>query len=133
MSDLKTRTTELYRNFNSEMSVDELIDRYWAPDFKEHETIPGVEVDSDRDLARMMIGMMRAAMPDIKVNVDDVIQEGDKVVARGTFVGTHTGGEFMGKPADGGTVSIPYIDILLWRGDKVVEHWGQADMSGLMG
>ncbi len=92
-----------------------------------------VEVESDRDLARMMIGMMRAAMPDIQATVDDLIQEGDKIVARGTFAGTHTGGEFMGKPADGSKVAIPYIDILLWRGDKVAEHWGHADMSGLMG
>ena len=133
MSELKTLTIELYKNFNSEVSVDEFIETYWAPDFKEHESIPGVEVESDRDLARMMIGMMRAAMPDIQATVDDLIQEGDKIVARGTFVGTHTGGEFMGKPADGSKVAIPYIDILLWRGDKVAEHWGQADMSGLMG
>ena len=133
MSDLKNRTAELYNNFNSDMSVDELIETYWAADFKEHETIPGVEVESDRDLARMMIGMMRAAMPDIHVNIDDMIQEGDKVVARGTFVGTHTGIEFMGRPADGKSVSIPYIDILLWRGDRVAEHWGQSDMSALMG
>tara|TARA_B100001093_G_scaffold295856_1_gene282150 strand:- start:58 stop:459 length:402 start_codon:yes stop_codon:yes gene_type:complete len=133
MSELKTLTTELYKNFNSEMSVDELIDTYWAVDFKEHETIPGVEVESDRDLARMMIGMMRGAMPDIHVNVDDLLQEDNKIVARGTFVGTHTGGEFMGKPADGRTISMPFIDILQWRGDKVTEHWGQSDMSGLMG
>ena len=133
MSGLKDLTRDLYKNFNSEISVDELIDTYWAVDFKEHESIPGVEVESDRELARMMIGMMRAAMPDVRAEVDDLIQEGDKIVARGTFVGTHTGGEFMGKPADGGAVSIPYIDILLWRGKQIAEHWGHADMSGLMG
>ena len=45
--------------------------------------------------------MTIAAMPDFRADIEDLIAEGDKVVARLTFRGTHTCGEFMGIPPSG--------------------------------
>ncbi len=45
-----------------------------------------------------LIGGMRATFPDLRVTVDDMIAEGDKVVTRWTGIGTHQG-EFLGLPA----------------------------------
>ena len=49
----------------------------------------------------MVHQMTVTAMPDFRADIEDLIGEGDKVVARLTFRGTHTGGEFMGIPPNG--------------------------------
>src|SRR5438093_1390131 len=56
------------------------VDKYVAADFVEHQTIPGAS--PDREGLRQIITMLHRAFPDLKVTVEDVIAEGDKVVAR---------------------------------------------------
>lgn len=75
--------------------------------------------------------MMRSAFPDGRHTFEDVIAEGDKVVTRGTFSGTHQG-EIMGIPptAKHVTFSVVHVDRVV--DGKVVEHWGQADTMSLM-
>ncbi len=60
-----------------------------------------------------------------------MIAEGDKVVVRGTWSGTHKG-EFMGIAPTGKSVSFGVIDIVRIAGGKVVEHWGQMDNLRMM-
>jgi len=72
-----------------------------------------------------------AVRGDFRADVHDLLQEGDKVVARVSFVATHTG-EFMGVPASGNPVNIDAIDILQFRGDLCVAHWGIMDMAGAL-
>jgi predicted ester cyclase len=40
--------------------------------------------------------------------------------------------EFMGVPATGGSIALPGITILHFRGDRCVERFSQADMLGLL-
>ena len=72
-----------------------------------------------------------AAFPDGFHLLEEVIAEGNKVVTSGTFSGTHKG-ELMGIPPTGKRVkfSVIHIDTLL--DGKVTEHWGQADVFGMM-
>lgn len=62
--------------------------------------------------------------------MQDLLQDGDKVAARVSFVGTHTG-EFTGVPASGKPVDINAIDTLRFRGGQCVAHWGVMDMAVL--
>lgn len=75
--------------------------------------------------------MMRSAFPDGKHTLEDVIAVEDKVVTRGTFSGTHQG-ELLGIPPTAKQVkfSVMHIDRIV--DGKVTEHWGQADMLGMM-
>ena len=75
--------------------------------------------------------MFRSGFPDIVVTLEDELAEGDKVVTRGVFVGTHTG-DFMGIPATGRKVSIKYLDIWRLESGKAKENWVQMDLLGLM-
>jgi steroid delta-isomerase-like uncharacterized protein len=109
--------------------VDAAIDRYVAEDFVEHEAIPGME--ATREAPRQMFKMMQAAFPDLAISVHDMIAEGDKVVARITFTGTHSG-DFLDVPASGNQVAIDGIDIMEFRDGKAVGHWGVTDMAGAM-
>ena len=76
--------------------------------------------------------MQVAAFPDLAMTVEDVVDGGDKVVARVRFTGTHQG-ELMGMPATGRTVNVAVIDIMRFGDDGLVhEHWGVFDALGMM-
>lgn len=70
-------------------------------------------------------------MPDWHTAIDDLIAEGDKVVARITMTGTHTG-DFYGFPATGRHVSFTGIYIARIANGKIVEHWGEEDGVSLL-
>jgi len=80
---------------------------------------------------KLVTTMFRSAFPDIVVTLEDEFAEGDKVVTRGVFAGTHTG-EFMGIPATGHKVTIKYLDIWRLENGKAKENWVQMDLLGLM-
>lgn len=129
MSDKKALTEKLYGEMSQSGDIDVLVDTYFAEDFVEHEEIPGLEV-TGREVPKMMFRMMRQGIPDMHAEVDFMLEEGDRVVAYGNFVGTHTG-DFMGIPGSGRSVKIPFTDILEWRDGQVAGHWGVSDMSAV--
>jgi predicted ester cyclase len=75
--------------------------------------------------------MMYAAFPDGQHTVDETLQIGDRVVVRGRFSGTHTG-EFMGIAPTGKEITITFMNIDRFAGEKLIEHRAEADMAGLM-
>ena len=105
-------------------------DEFLAPDFVEREELPP-GIPRDREGVKQLTIMLRSAFPDFKATIDDIVAEGDKVVIRQTWSGTHKG-EFMGVPPTGKAVSIGVIDIIRVAGGKFVEHWGQMDSMGMM-
>ena len=67
----------------------------------------------------------------MRLKVEDIIAEGDKVVARLTTRGTQRGA-FMGIPPTGKQVTVTAIDINCIVGGKSVEHWLNMDTLGLL-
>jgi predicted ester cyclase len=65
-------------------------------------------------------------MPDYYTKIEDLIAEGDKVVARVTMTGTHTG-DFWGVPPTGRRVNLTAMYIVRIEGGIIVEHWGEED------
>lgn len=70
-------------------------------------------------------------MPDWQTRIDDLIAEGDKVAARITMTGTHTG-DFWGMPATGRKVDFTGIYIVRIQDGRIVEHWGEEDGVALL-
>ena len=109
-------------------SVD-AIDEFFAPDYVEHDEMPGVEPGIEG--LKQVLSMYFAAFPDLHVHVEDLIAEGDKVVGRMFTHGTHQG-EFMGIAATGKQVKFAEIHIARMSGGKMVEHWGIIDNMAMM-
>ena len=105
-------------------------DEFMAPDFVEHEVLPP-GIPSGREGVKQLTAMLRSAFPDFQATIEDMVAEGDMVVIRQTWTGTHSG-EFMGVPPTGNSVSFGVIDILRIAGGKCTEHWGQMDSMSLM-
>ena len=106
-----------------------LLDEILAEDVVEHEA--GLGVTPDRDGVKQFFAQTRAAFPDLKAEVHDMLASGDRVVARVRFSGTHRG-EFAGIPATNRTVGVEAIDILRVQDGKVAEHWGVMDQLAML-
>jgi predicted ester cyclase len=79
-----------------------------------------------------LFGMMVAGFPDLRFDAEDIVESGDKVVARARVTGTNKG-DFMGIPASGKGIDIQAIDILRFGTDGLVhEHWGVMDIMSMM-
>jgi steroid delta-isomerase-like uncharacterized protein len=104
--------------------------RNLADDFVEHEETPGLAPTKDGVVA--FFRMQLAGFPDLRMDVEDVISSGDKVVARVRLTGTNRGA-FMGMPATGKGVDVQLIDMFRLGDDGlVVEHWGVLDALAMM-
>ena len=74
---------------------------------------------------------LRAAFPDLRITIKDVLQDGDSVVVRSEMGGTQRG-SFLGAPASGRTIAIQAIDIHEIRDGKIIRTWHSEDwMNGL--
>jgi predicted ester cyclase len=78
----------------------------------------------------MVHQMTISAIPDFRADIEELIASEDKVVARLTFRGTHTGGEFMGISPSGRSFAFSAISIFRIADGKIVEHWGEEDALG---
>jgi steroid delta-isomerase-like uncharacterized protein len=74
---------------------------------------------------------VRLAFPDLHARIDDVLVDGDKVAARVTWTGTHTG-EFLGTTPTGKGIRVTGLDVVRVADGKLVEHWGQIDVLAIM-
>jgi len=105
------------------------VDDILTGDFVDNAAPPGFPTGPEG--AKQVFTMYRAAFPDFRLSVRDLIAEGDKVVARWLTQGTHQG-ELMGIPPTGKAVEVTGIDIFRFAGGKIAEHWAEFDMMGLM-
>ena len=106
-----------------------VVDEFLADSFVDHSALPGFS--PNRDGVKQLFAMFRTAFPDFRAVIHDQIAEGDKVVTRKTFHGTHQG-EFLGIPPTGKQVTIEVIDILRVADGKITDHWNVVDQLGLM-
>jgi steroid delta-isomerase-like uncharacterized protein len=118
----------MYDEMFGQGNVD-LIDELLHDDFVEHEAMPGMP--TGKDAPKAMTAMIRESFPDLRVEVDDTIEEGNKLAVRCRFIGTHRG-EWMGVPATGRSIEVNVMDVLEFEGDKVIAHWGVMDSAGMM-
>lgn len=116
---------EVYAKGNLDL-IDELLDI----DVQEHEEF-GDQKPAGRSGIRELILAFRSAFPDISVEIEDPVAEGDRVFLRTNWAGTHHG-DFMGIEATGKRIYFTSIDELRFSEGKIKEHWGVTDTMGLM-
>jgi predicted ester cyclase len=79
---------------------------------------------------KAMAHQLLGAIPDNRTEIDDIIGDGDTVAVRYTCRGTHNG-ELFGVAATNRTLTTSGIEMYRLSGGRIVECWGQYDMSQL--
>lgn len=106
------------------------IEDVYAQDYVNHTTLAEGDLRGP-DAVRGVVTAFRTGFPDVNVVIDDVIAAGDKVVARLTGYGTHTG-EFLGLAPTGKKIEVRIISIFRIADGKIVERWENMDTMTLM-
>src|ERR687894_119257 len=116
---------EVFNQGNLEVA-DEIFDRYLShqPD--------GSTLERGPEDVKRFNREFRSAFPDLRISIEEQIAEGDKVVTRVTFRGTHQR-EFRGMAPTGKEVEIKGITIFRFSEEgKVVESWDSYDQLRVM-
>lgn len=100
-----------------------------APDFVEHTPRPG-QASGREGFAELIRGLL-AGFPDARWEIEHLIGEGDTVVMRLVFTGTHRG-RFMGHPPTGRPVRMSGVHIARVVDGMMVEHWRHVDELELL-
>ena len=82
-------------------------------------------------LQKEVSAMLHRAFPDLHITIEDLIEQGDKVVSRQSVTGTHQG-EYMGIPPTGKSITYKEIFILRFAGGRIAETWGVVDLFSQM-
>ncbi len=109
-----------------------LADELNAPNWVYHDPeAPDVRTIADY---KHWFTQIRSAYPNFHVTIEDLVAEGDRVVARYSWRGTNTG-DFvttaMQIPATGKQVMATGMSIVRFAGGKGVEVWNQTDSLGI--
>lgn len=83
------------------------------------------------EAAKAAMAMLVGAFPDFNIKIEDLIQDGSKVVVRSTITGTQRQA-FAGLPPTGRSMKIQAVDIHEIENGKIVRTWHTEDwMTGL--
>src|SRR5215472_4362293 len=90
----------------------------------------GIHRTVDLKVDQEAVHAEKKAFPDLRMSVQEMVAEGDKVAVLWTFQGTHTGSGYEGLPPTGTTVEVRGITI--WRivDGRIVEEWSSFSETG---
>lgn len=123
---LVRRFTEQVWNQHTLSIVDDLV----ADDAVMHDMTRAEEYvgpENVKNFARQYI----AAIPDVEVEIDDILVDGDTVGTRWTMTGTHQG-DLFGVPATGNTIRVSGITIDTFDDGEIVEQWTLLSLFTLL-
>ena len=107
---------------------DDTIDELMAPDSWGH--IEGGDVQGP-EAFRQMRSTFLSALPDVRIEVEDVVAEGERAAVRWRAYGTHAGDGF-GFPATRQQVHVRGTTWMTVRDGKIVEGWDTWNLGGLL-
>eukprot|EP00053_Salpingoeca_punica_P004843 m.51277 g.51277 ORF g.51277 m.51277 type:complete len:187 (+) comp12972_c0_seq2:235-795(+) len=108
------------------------IERYFHPDGIAH----GLTDDKGQAIRgppgfRILYNRFRSAFSEIKIEVCDCFQAGEKVACRFSFRGVHSGSG-LGMPPTGRTVTATGMSITYWHNGFITESWNEFDTAALL-
>ena len=107
---------------------DESVDDLMAPRAPGH--VEGGEVIGPEGF-RQMREMFLSALPDVRIEIEDILAEGDRAAVRWRARGTHTGNGF-GFEASKRPVDIRGTTWLVVRDGQIVEGWDTWNLSAML-
>ena len=107
----------------------DLFEELFAEDFVDHTPQPGTT--PNKDGVRVLYTRLREAFPDFRPEIHWQSVDGDLVTTFKIYYGTHLG-EFLGVPPTGKAIRFETVDAMRVRDGKITEHWGVANLYGVM-
>jgi steroid delta-isomerase-like uncharacterized protein len=108
----------------------EAVRRQLAADFRDHEMPP--DFPSGPEGALQYRAMLHKAFPDLRVKIEDMVAEEDRVAVRARWTGTHRA-PLPAVPIPATHRQFSFSGMVFWRirEGKIVERWATLDRLGL--
>jgi predicted SnoaL-like aldol condensation-catalyzing enzyme len=108
----KVRTQKIVEMFNTgDLSE---VDSLFFSEYVDHQRPSWLDVEGAEEFKHIVLGA-RKSLPNLRVTIEDVIAEGDTVVARLQWRSTHPEEKKIERET---------IEMLRFAHGKVIEHWG---------
>ena len=121
---------ELYRHYIEDLwnrKDPAAVDRYVSHDYIEHND----QLPPGFDGRKLFVASVLKAFPNYHAEIQEVVAEGDRVVARVEFTGTNDG-PFQGRPATHNKLVLNTADFFRIADGKIAEHWDVVNRLPLM-
>jgi steroid delta-isomerase-like uncharacterized protein len=105
------------------------LERIVAEHMVDHNLAPGQKQGRQGVLEAVV--MFRAAFPDLKITIESLVADEERVSITGKMSGTNQG-TLMGAPPTGKTASFAYMDMYAIAHGQIVEAWHVEDLAGMM-
>jgi steroid delta-isomerase-like uncharacterized protein len=105
------------------------LERLVAEHMVDHSIAPGQK--QGRQGVLEAVDMFRVAFPDLKITIEGLIADEERVSVTGKMSGTNHG-TLMGVPPTGKTASFAYMDMYAIAHGQIVEVWHVEDLAGMM-
>ena len=131
----QTSNKPTVRRFQAVMNTDDAevisstIDELVEPAALIHTPLPIQATGAE--LLKEVSARLHRAFPDLHITIEDLIEEGDKVVSRQSVTGTHRG-EYMGIPPTGKFVKYNEVFVVRFVDGRIAETWGIVDVLAQM-
>jgi predicted ester cyclase len=102
----------------------------FAPDVCDHRAPPLPDIHGIDEELRF-IAWVREAFPDLRVEIEDQVTEGDRVAVRVMHRGVQRG-DFLGIAPTGRAVAYEGTVIFRIANDRIAERWGTVDLHGIL-
>jgi steroid delta-isomerase-like uncharacterized protein len=111
----------------------EVADEVIAEDIVNHASAPAIPAAArhGREAVKKTVEMIHRGFSDIRYEIEDAFESGDRVVLRLTMHGTHTG-ELFGRPPSGKSFSAQHIHVFRVEDGLIREHWAARDDMAMM-
>jgi len=107
-----------------------LADELFTPNYEHHDA-SSPDFGRGPESEKKRAALYRTAFPDLQLTIEDIIAEGQTVMARWSCRGTHKG-DLSGIAPTGKQVTISGVSVARFTGGKMVEGWVNWDALGLM-
>lgn len=111
---------------------DEIIHKFVAPDAVDHELEAyAVPYMTTPETLAMFLDLYKTAFPDLRLEIQDMVAEGDRVATRWIMRGTHMG-PLMGIDPSRQRIEVKGLRIDRLAKGQIVETWGSWDVLGML-
>ncbi len=105
------------------------VDEFLSPGYQRY--LPPAAEPLTMSDQKQLLASFQVAFPDVRLTLEDVVVEGDRIAFRSTMRGTHKG-VFRGIPPTGKPVTIALLDLIRIENGRFAEQWGGPNMLDLL-
>jgi steroid delta-isomerase-like uncharacterized protein len=103
----------------------------FTPDITRHDLARVIDDFTGREHVGGFLSLLRTAMPDLRIEIEDAFAQGNRVAMHLSFSGTHQG-DLLGVAPTGKRITFSGVNLYRLAGGRIAETWQMTDWAGAL-